>query len=280
MAESDTKTMEAEGKVGERAPLPILYKNPAVVTPDAFAGRSYVPAKDFAYAREAHLVPINATQMIDAAASFPVLFTQSPQTRLVALLGVRGGENLFVETDGRWAPDFAIPDYIRRYPFILRPTGEERGFVVCVDTASDMVVDGDDRPFFKDGEQTEMLKEVSKACLNYQRQSEVTRAMAKTIAESGILGPPDDVFPLPGGGAFKLSGFLVVDKKKLDALPEETFVSWRKNGYLDLIYLHLVSIRTWHRLLGRLARRRAAEKTAEDKAPEAAQRTDVAAGEG
>jgi hypothetical protein len=271
MADQQRKADKPEGETGGQARLPILYQNPVVVTPEAFGMKSFVPATDYGYARSAHLVPINAPQMIDAATSFPVLFTATSPTRLIALLGVRAGENLFVDADGAWSSDFAIPDYIRRYPFILRPTSEPRGYVVCADLASPMIVDDDSRPFFRDGEQSEMLKEITQTCINYQRQSEFTGTLAKAIAESGILGPPDDALPLPGGRKFKLDGFRIVDKKKLDALPDETFASWRTNGYLDFIYLHLVSIRTWHRLLGRMARRRAAEKAADG-----TQRTEMA----
>ena len=107
--------------------LPILYQRPVAVTPDRFAGRSFVRAADFAYARGAHLVPINALQIVDAVASFPIVFGAEAPFMTIAVLGLRPGENLFVEADGRWADGHPMPDYIRRYPFILRHSGEAHG---------------------------------------------------------------------------------------------------------------------------------------------------------
>jgi len=231
--------------------LPILYQRPVAVTSDRLAGRSFVRAADFSYARGAHLVPINALQIVDAAASFPVIFGAEAPFMTIAVLGLRAGENLFVEADGRWADGHPVPDYIRRYPFILKHSGEAHGFALCVDDASPMIVDGDGAPFYEDGAHSAMVEQVLQSCLAYQRQSEVTHAFAAAIADSGVLVPHKDIETGPGGGKVKLDGFRMIDKKKLDALPDATILEWRRNGYLDFVYLHLVSLRTWPRLIHR-----------------------------
>jgi len=235
--------------------LPILYQRPVAVTPDRFAGRSFVRAADFGYARAAHLVPINALQIVDAASSFPVIFGAEAPFMTIAVLGLRAGENLFVEADGRWADGHPVPDYIRRYPFILKHSGEAHGFALCIDDASPMIVDGDAAPFYAEGAHSPMVEQVLQSCLAYQRQSEITHAFAAAIADSGILVPHKDIETGPGGGKIKLDGFRMIDKKKLDALPDATILEWRRNGYLDFVYLHLVSLRTWPRLIRRYIRR-------------------------
>ncbi len=238
--------------------MPILYEKPIAVTPEALDGKSFAPAKDYSHARSAHMVPINAPQVVDAAASFPILFTAAP-AMTVAVMGLRSGENLFVEADGQWADGYPVPDYIRRYPFILRQNQGKGGFELCIDSASAMIIDGDSEPFFQNDKKSKFLEEIVETCLAYQRHSEVTHALAGAIASSGILADLDDVYTLPGGRKIRLEGFQAVDKKKLDALPDATFLEWRRNGYLDFVYLHLVSLRTWPRLFRRLARRQAAE---------------------
>ncbi|MCP4327108.1 MAG: SapC family protein [Alphaproteobacteria bacterium] len=239
--------------------MPILYEKPITVTPEALDGKSFARPADYGYARGAHIVPINAPQIVDAAAAFPVLFTAADPVMTVAVMGLRGGENLFVEADGQWATGHPVPDYIRRYPFILRQGSDMRGYILCIDSASAMIVDGDGEPFFEDGRKNKLLDEITESCLAYQRQSEITHALAAAIANSGILAAHDDVYTLPGGRKIKLDGFRAVDKAKLDQLPDETFLEWRRNGYLDFVYLHLVSLRTWPRLFRRMALRQAAE---------------------
>ncbi len=254
----DTAAAEAESGASNAAALPILYQEPALLTPERFAGKSFVRSSDYTYARAAHIVPINAPQVVDAAGAFPVLFSAATPMA-VAVLGLRAGDNLFVEPDGRWAEGHPVPDYIRRYPFILKQDRKTKGYVLCIDAASSMIVDGDEAPFFDGNDRSAPIEEVAQACLAYQRQSELTHGMARAITDSGILAPVDDVYTLPGGRKLKLDGFLATDKKKLDALPDDTFLEWRRNGYLDFIYLHLVSLRTWPRLFRRMARRQAAE---------------------
>jgi hypothetical protein len=253
--ESAAPPAQAAQSADPAAGLPILYRRPVAVTPDRFAGRSFVRAADYGYARGAHLVPINALQIVDAAASFPVIFSAEAPFMTIAVLGLRAGENLFVEADGRWADGHPVPDYIRRYPFILKHSGQAHGFSLCIDDASPMVVDGDAQPFYEDGAHSAMIEQVLQSCLAYQRQSEVTHAFAATIADSGILVPHGDIETGPGGAKVKLDGFRMIDKKKFDALPDATVLEWRRNGYLDFVYLHLVSLRTWPRLIHRFIRR-------------------------
>ncbi|MFC4278536.1 SapC family protein [Achromobacter aloeverae] len=39
--------------------------------------------------------------------------------------------------------------------------------------------------------------------------------------------------------------FTVVDEARFNKLPDETFLRWRANGWLPLVYCHLLSINTW-----------------------------------
>jgi hypothetical protein len=51
------------------------------------------------------------------------------------------------------------------------------------------------------------------------------------------------------GTRLQLSGFLVIDPKKFDALPDNIFLEWRKNGWLGLVYAQLLSSHRWQNLV-------------------------------
>uniref|UniRef100_UPI00359F6608 SapC family protein n=1 Tax=Achromobacter insuavis TaxID=1287735 RepID=UPI00359F6608 len=46
-----------------------------------------------------------------------------------------------------------------------------------------------------------------------------------------------------------MSGFKVIDEAKFNKLPEAEFLRWRANGWLPLVYCHLLSINTWPSLI-------------------------------
>ena len=76
--------------------------------------------RGMAFARITHSVLLAATELPMAALDYPCVFVSTPTgLALIALLGVRDGENLMVEADGRWAEHRYVPAFIRRYPFIL-----------------------------------------------------------------------------------------------------------------------------------------------------------------
>src|SRR5690606_24713008 len=79
-------------------------------------------------------VPFAAIELYEAAREYPVVLTGGDDATPVAILGLRAGENLYVDADGRWAPGAYVPVFVRRYPFILSRTGpESTDFVVCID---------------------------------------------------------------------------------------------------------------------------------------------------
>jgi hypothetical protein len=63
------------------------------------------------------------------------------------------------------------------------------------------------------------------------------------------LIPHQATVPLgPGREDAKIVGFQAVDAAKLAALPDKTFLAWRKRGMLPLIYQHLNSLCCWRNI--------------------------------
>jgi len=60
-----------------------------------------------------------------------------------------------------------------------------------------------------------------------------------------------------------MSGFKVIDEARFNKLPEAEFLRWRANGWLPLVYCHLLSINTWPSLIDQVQPVVAAEEAAE-----------------
>src|SRR5690606_23806240 len=76
------------------------------------------------FAAGTHFVPLAAVELYEAARDYPIVFTGSEDASPVAILGLRAGENLFIDANGRWANGTYVPAFVRRYPFILSRGGQ------------------------------------------------------------------------------------------------------------------------------------------------------------
>src|SRR5262249_8319335 len=80
------------------------------------------PLESYDFARSLPVIRVLAGEIAQAAAHFPLVFIKDGDAfQLFALMGITGGENLFVSPDGRWVNDY-VPAMLRRYPFMLGKT--------------------------------------------------------------------------------------------------------------------------------------------------------------
>ena len=63
-------------------------------------------------------------------------------------MGLPGGENLFVDDNGRWEKSAYVPGYMRCHPLALAPQADGRVAVV-IDAAASCVSDGSGVSFFR-----------------------------------------------------------------------------------------------------------------------------------
>ncbi len=65
------------------------------------------------------------------------------------------------------------------------------------------------------------------------------------MAAAGLLAARRVDIRSPDGKALSLDGFRVIDESLFNALPDETFLAWRKSNWLGVIYAHMLSMRRW-----------------------------------
>ena len=75
-------------------------------------------AQPFAFLAAAHAVPVTVTEFGMVAGCYPVIFVGEEKTP-IAVMGVRQGQNLYVDANGQPEADHYIPAFARRYPFVF-----------------------------------------------------------------------------------------------------------------------------------------------------------------
>ena len=240
------------------------------VAPLSFARHGNLSIKttdDFGFASHLNSVPLVASEIIPAAAEYPVVFAVSPEGVVpVVLLGVEEGVNLYVDGDGKWQGRY-VPAFLRRYPFVFSTEDEGSKLTLCVDESfvGCNREDRGERLFDAEGTHTLRLKGVLDFLQQYQVEFERTKLFGKTLQDLDLLEPMTAKFNLPDNSQCVLGGFSVVNRNRLRSLSGEVLERLAKTDELELAYAQLQSMTHFANLLERVSKQ-SSEKQASTEA--------------
>lgn len=210
------------------------------------------PLGNMAFAAGSPMVPLLCAEFAQAAREYPIAFLRNADQGWVpvALTGVPGGGNVYIDAEGQWNAQY-VPAYARRYPFVFAETGPDQ-LTVCFDPSCPALNDAEGAALFDDsGEPSATLQEVVRLLSDYQRQAQLTQAFMARLLAADLLMDARAQADLGDGRSLALQGFWVVDEARFKALPEATLKDWFASGELGLVYAHLLSLAN---LLGLLRR--------------------------
>ncbi len=214
---------------------------------------------NYAFAAEVNSVPLMAVEFPQAASEYAIVFggTEMDPTP-AAILGVRGNENLFLGDNGLWQARY-VPAFVRRYPFVFSNTEEK--FVLCVDEEfSGFNREGRGHRLFRtDGSPTAYIEGILKFLQDYQTHFLATQRFCHRLREFGLLEPMSAQVTLQSGPALSLGGFMGINRERLKSLPAKALTQLANTDELELIYMHLQSLRNFERLRERLGNQQPAE---------------------
>jgi hypothetical protein len=200
-------------------------------------------------------VPLMAVEFPLAAAEYAIVFAGSGASLTPAvILGVRGTENLYINQESAWDAKY-IPAFVRRYPFVFSTSPDGQRLTLCIDEEfSGFNREGrGQRLFNDDGRPSAYVENVLKFLQDFQAQFLRTQAFCKKVRELDLLEPMQAQVELGTGGRIALGGFQAVNRQKLKALPAEELARLAQTDELELLYLHLHSMRNFSSLRDRLA---------------------------
>lgn len=227
-------------------PRPLFFND--LVALDTEKHRSLtLPAerKHFNFARGAHMLPLTVAELGFALKHYPlVLVAEGTSVALVALTGLPGQGNRFIDTHGEWRPGVYIPAYVRGYPFIALRPAENADPVLGFDPAAeDFKVKGGRALMGADGQPSEQLKGIAAFQAEYRQLADRTQAMTLALKDAGVLEEGGLQWQPPNGGeAQKIGGFFVISEQKLRALSPEALKKLMEADALGLAYAQLFSM--------------------------------------
>ena len=237
----------------------LFYKKPEPLSLEAHRNLGVKRIdQPFGFLRSAHAVPVTVSEFGLAAGSFPIIFVGSDKTP-VAVMGIRQGQNLFVQDNGQTDPETYIPAFVRRYPFVFAADDAQDRMLLCVDREAPMVSATPDVPFFNGDQPSEFTQNAIEFCKEFERQRRATNEFIKLIEqfdlfeEKSVAFTPRDPNGVEGPQQ-KIADYWAVSEEKLNALPAEKFMELRDNGALGAIYAHLVSLLNWPGIIQRAVR--------------------------
>lgn len=240
----------------------LIYGNAIPVSSERHGKWGIQPSDSLAFAKSVNSVPLTAVEFFAAAEAFPVVFTKNGDSVIpLAVMGVRPEENLFINEEGKFTASY-LPAFFRRYPFVFSSNDEGQNFMLCIDETYDgCSQEGKGERLFDDeGKQTEYLGKVLEFLKEYQVNFARTQAFCKRLVEWELLEPMEAQFtPNNGGDKIRLGGFLAVNREKLKGLKAEQMEELVKNDGMELLYVHLNSLRKFRELVGKLPAPAAAE---------------------
>lgn len=240
---------------GEANPKqPLFYRNPQPLDAARHKTLGVSANGDYKFSRTANLVILTAMEFALASRSYPIVFAANDDAMPVAIMGLRNGENLFVH-DGQWVKYTYIPAYIRRYPFAFLEAADKQTLTLCVDTEADAVIENADTKFFDDdGKPSKFTQSALEFCRSFQTQYNATRQLAALLRKHDLLVQRQADITMPGGAKSAVQDFMVVDEQKLNGVPDDTYLEFRKSGILPFLHFHLMSLANFRDLAERAAR--------------------------
>jgi hypothetical protein len=181
----------------------------------------------------------------------------------VAVLGLTAGENLFF-TSGAWTDGVYMPAYARRYPFCMAKVAidkaPQKDHLICIEKAFVDAPHGE-AMFDAKGEPSAKWAQIERLLSEYEGDLGRSREMCAILADYGLLEPFTMQATLAkekGGGAMHVTGMHRVSEKSLENLNAAQLKNLLRKGIMARIYMHLLSLENFARLLERKAARPAA----------------------
>ncbi|MCD2452319.1 SapC family protein [Methylicorpusculum oleiharenae] len=233
----------------------LIYERAVPLSSQRHKGWSVKTGADYAFARQVNSVPLVAVEFPHAAAEYSIVFAGNDEAMMpVVILGMRENENLYLNESNAWTAKY-IPAFIRRYPFVFSSNEDQSTFTLCIDEefAGYNQEGRGEHLFDADGERTQYLENVLRFVNDYQGQYRRTQLFCKKLQELDLLEPMQAQFTLNSGQQLRLAGFKAVNRERLKNLSDEQVAALFKTDELELIYLHLQSMKNFSAMVEKTA---------------------------
>lgn len=225
-----------------------IYRQLALLDRRTHAGKRVRQLTDWNLARETNAVFASVVEFYDIAREYPIAFIvvgrndkNQPIVTPVALLGLKDGQNVYIDANGQWNAQY-IPAFLRRYPFSFVQTVDNQ-MGLGIDEAWEGLNDTEGELLINEaGEVTPFMQRVLSFLDNFEQDVQRTRIFCDKLVELNLLRAGEIGGQLANGETVKAQGFFLIDEQKLRELPDATVIELFRNGMMGLINAHLLSV--------------------------------------
>ena len=230
-----------------------IFRNPIALNQAAHKSLRVSKVKNFKFAKDLNSVLVSGNEFKESAKHFPVVFVRDKnqdEIMSLAILGLRQQGNLFVNDEGTWQEGTYIPNFFKRYPFILADDQSEEGaYAVSIDSDYEGFDTEDGLALFDDeGKTTPELDKIVEFLKTYQSNFLLTQEFIKKLDELGLFKEFSADITLPAGEKLGFSGLMMIDEKALLKLEDEKALELFRRGFLAWVYAHLYSLTNFRHL--------------------------------
>ena len=226
----------------------IFYQKPTRLNTIAHGKLRFSPLSNFEFSSKVSAVPLIAAEFPVACRQYPIVFIEGPNGMLSAqaVLSLEQERNSFLDDKGNWTATY-VPAFIRRYPFVLAEIpGKPDDFDVAFDEASGCFDKKKGEPLFDDaGTPTKFLQEQIDFLRLYHAEFKRTQQFLEALKKEDLLMPYNvDIVRGTDHARFAIRSAMVINESKLQNLTSEKASTYLKNGFLALMYAHLISLQS------------------------------------
>jgi SapC len=244
MTVTDTSDMQSAPMVA-----PLFYSSIEPLSAQLHKAFKVRADNEFGYAAKTNTVPLTVPEFTMAARHYPILLLGDDLIPTAAV-GIKPEQNLFVDADGKWDQYSYIPAYVRRHPFILLSSDDDR-LTLGIDSAAN-AAEPKARALFDDaGKETEVVNQSMEFCSQFHNAFMFTRDFSEALKKNDlVIDCQLEIEPQPGQRV-NLGSFKRIDEEKFKKLSDATIQEWFKNGFMHACYFLLQSMNNWDLLLTR-----------------------------
>jgi hypothetical protein len=237
--------------------LPLFFSRVAGLNPDQHGALRLDRTAGYGFTARAASIPIGLGEFAIASRFYPIVFASAAVPAPVALVGLNELGNLFVDAAGTWRADSYVPAYVRAFPFVIIGDPARGPSHVGIEEGAACLAGPGGEPLFEGGKPTAAASEAVKLAAATRDALAGAAAFAQAMDAAGMLREEEATVTFKAGGTSRVRGFRLLAQDKLDALADDTFLDWRRRGWLAPIYAHLHSASNWSRLIDLAAERQA-----------------------
>jgi hypothetical protein len=205
--------------------------------------------------RESNAIPVTISEIPRAARDYPIVFASTNQGQsygVVALLGLRSNENLFVDASGKWREGVYLPAYLRRHPFCMATVSRDGKLsderIVCVERA--MLDEQNGLPLERqDGQKLSWWNERLHLLQEYEADLIRTTQICDVLKKFDLLRPFGAQAISADGEVMNLAGMYRVEEALLEKLKADELRMLVRKGIMGRLYAHMISLDNMGRLL-------------------------------